>query len=277
VDTRLTLYAYIEKIAGPGTVRIYSLVNGVLFCVLAGAMITVSASAVRILFDLPPQVNWYPTSLGFVAVAMAVGLVVVAISIKGFRRVAQFAEVCAPWMVLMFAAGALTLLPLLTAATPGVDGIHSFSDFKRVADTFIWKESNPDLSLWHVAAFAWVCNLAMHGGLSDMTILRFAKKYQYGYFSAFGMFVGHFLAWVFAGIMGAGASEIEVNCSIHEGARKSVSVAIRDDGCGIRDAPAQSGRGIRNMEARAAALGAAFKLESCESGTQVSVRMSPAE
>ncbi len=44
VDTRLTLYAYIEKIAGPGTVKLYSVVNGILFCVLAGAMITVSAS-----------------------------------------------------------------------------------------------------------------------------------------------------------------------------------------------------------------------------------------
>jgi len=60
--------------------------------------------------------------------------------------------------------------------------------------------------MWHVAAFAWVCNLAMHGGLSDMTILRFARKYQYGYFSALGMFVGHFLAWICAGIMGAGAA-----------------------------------------------------------------------
>jgi signal transduction histidine kinase len=75
----------------------------------------------------------------------------------------------------------------------------------------------------------------------------------------------------------AGACVLVVICSIHVGAWNSVSVAIRADGCGIRDAPAPRGRGIRNMEARAAALGAAFKLESCESGTQVSVRMSPAE
>ena len=54
-DTRLTLYAYLEKIAGPGTIKLYSVINGILFCVLAGAMITVSASAVRVPFDIPPQ------------------------------------------------------------------------------------------------------------------------------------------------------------------------------------------------------------------------------
>ncbi|MFV8817561.1 hypothetical protein [Haliea sp. E17] len=200
VDTRLTLYAYLKRIAGPGTIRIYSVVNGILFCILAGTMITVSASAVRILFDIPAQVHWYPTDGRFVLVALAVGAVVVAIAIKGFRRVAQFAEVCAPWMILMFIAGALSMYPLLQAAAGGDAG------FGEVADRFIWRGDKSELSAWHVAAFAWVCNLAMHGGLSDMTVLRYARRYEYGYFSAFGMFIGHYLAWVCAGIMGAGAA-----------------------------------------------------------------------
>ncbi len=200
VDTRLTLYAYLKRIAGPGTIRIYSVVNGILFCILAGTMITVSASAVRILFDIPAQVHWYPTDWRFVLVALAVGAVVVAIAIKGFRRVAQFAEVCAPWMILMFVVGALSMYPVLRAATG--DG----AGFTEVADRFIWRGDKSELSAWHVAAFAWICNLAMHGGLSDMTVLRYAKRYEYGYFSALGMFIGHYLAWVCAGIMGAGAA-----------------------------------------------------------------------
>ncbi|MBN2270143.1 MAG: hypothetical protein JXN61_05985, partial [Sedimentisphaerales bacterium] len=53
------------------------------------------------------------------------------------------------------------------------------------------------------AAFAWICNLAMHGGLSDMALLRYAKRASYGLYSAFGMFLGHYLAWICAGIMGA--------------------------------------------------------------------------
>ncbi len=206
VDTRLTLYAYLEKITGRGTVRLYSVVNGIMFCVLAGAMITVSASAVRILFDLPPEVHWYPTSVGFVVIALVVGLVVAAIATKGFTRVAQFAEVCAPWMVMMFLVGGIAIVPTLVDATPGIDGIGGWNDVRTIADTWIWKDSDSELGFWHVAAFAWICNLAMHGGLADLTILRFARKSQYGYFSALGMFIGHYMAWVCAGIMGAGAA-----------------------------------------------------------------------
>ena len=115
-DTRLTLYAYLEKIAGKGTIKLYSVVNGILFSVLAGAMITVSASAVRILLDIPPQVGWLPSDFRFVLVALFVGAVVVFMAVKGFEKLAAFAEVCAPWMILMFIVGALFLLPALIDA-----------------------------------------------------------------------------------------------------------------------------------------------------------------
>ena len=205
-DTRLTLYAYLEKIAGPGTIKLYSVVNGILFAVLAGAMITVSASAVRILFGIPAQVNWYPTDISFVLVAVAVGAVVVIVAAKGFKKVAHFAEICAPWMILMFIAGALAMLPILTDAASSVSSINNFDDFVAVADAYIWVDTGTDIGFWHVAAFAWICNLAMHGSMGDMTLLRFAKRSSYGYFSALGMFIGHYLAWVCAGIMGAGAA-----------------------------------------------------------------------
>jgi len=205
-NTRLTLYAYLEKIAGPGTVKLYSVVNGALFAILAGAMITVSASAVRVLFDIPTQQGWYPTDIRFVLIALAVGAVVVTIAMKGFEKVARFAEVCAPWMILMFGVGALALIPTLVDATDGVSSMTSIADFMTVADSKIWiHKPEEGIGMLHVAAFAWVANLAMHGSLGDMTLLRFAKKSKYGYFSALGMFIGHFFAWICAGIMGAGA------------------------------------------------------------------------
>lgn len=207
-DTRLTLYAYLEKIAGPGTIKLYSVVNGVLFCVLAGAMITVSASAVRILFGIEDQVGYFPNDFRFVLVVLGVGAVVVYMAVKGFKKLAAFAEVCAPWMILMFFVGALVMMPTTVAATSGVDGINSFSDFLTVASESIWKDTEGEVGIWHVIAFAWVANLAMHGSLGDMTLLRFAKSAKYGYFSALGMFIGHYMAWVCAGIMGAGAALI---------------------------------------------------------------------
>lgn len=212
-DTRLTLYAYLEKIAGKGTIKLYSIVNGILFSVLAGAMITVSASAVRILLDIPPQVGWFPSDFRFVLVALFVGAVVVFMAVKGFKKLAAFAEVCAPWMILMFIVGALFLLPALISSTPEIASISSFSDFYTIANESIWVKTSDDVGLWHVAAFAWVANLAMHGGMGDMTLLRFARYSKYGFFSALGMFIGHYLAWICAGIMGAGAA-IVLNTTI---------------------------------------------------------------
>ena len=207
-DTRLTLYAYLEKIAGKGTIKLYSVVNGILFSVLAGAMITVSASAVRILLDIPPQVGWFPSDFRFVLVALFVGAVVVFMAVKGFEKLAAFAEVCAPWMILMFIVGALFLLPALIEAAPGISSISSFSDFYTIANESIWIKTSEEVGFWHVAAFAWVANLAMHGGMGDMTLLRFARYSKYGFFSALGMFIGHYMAWICAGIMGAGAAII---------------------------------------------------------------------
>lgn len=205
-DTRLTLYAYLEKIAGPGMVKFYSVVNGVLFAILAGAMITVSASAVRVLLDIPTQQGWFPSDIRFVFVALAVGAVVVTIAVKGFAKVAHFAHICAPWMILMFFVGALVLMPSIINATNGIDSISSFSDFMTIAESNIWiHDPSKGVGMMQVAAFAWVANLAMHGSLGDMTLLRFAKNPKYGYFSALGMFIGHFAAWICAGIMGAGA------------------------------------------------------------------------
>ena len=204
-DTRLTLYAYLEKIAGPGTIKVYSLVNGVLFCILAGAMVTVSASAVRVLFDLPAQVNWYPTDAGFVIVALTVGAVVSYIAMNGFTKVTRFAEVCAPWMILMFIIGAVISLPVLVAQPDSISQISNLNDLYTLAESYIWVESQSDIGLMHVAAFAWVANLSMHGSLGDLTLLRYAKRSHYGYYSSLGMFIGHYLAWICAGVMGAAA------------------------------------------------------------------------
>jgi cytosine permease len=209
VQTRLTLYWYLRSIGGPWLTLFYNVLNAALFCILAGCMITVSASAVRIPFGIEPQVLWYPTDARFVLVVLFVGAVVVGLAMAGFKRLASFATVCAPWMLLMFVAGALVMLPRL-AAQAGFDRIDSVDSFMAMARAVVWTGQTPDgsepLGFWKVAAFAWICNLAMHGGLSDMALFRFAKHWSYGLFSALGMFLGHYLAWMCAGLMGVGAA-----------------------------------------------------------------------
>jgi len=205
VETRLTLYWYLKKIAGPVVTVVYNVLNALMYCVLAGAMITVSASAVRIPFGIPDQTNWYPSDVRFVLLTLGVGAVVVLLAICGFKALARFATVCAPWMVLMFLAGALVTLPQLGS-------IENLAALWRVANEQIWVstagEAAGGIGFWHVVAFAWICNLAMHLGLSDMALFRYARRSSYGFYSAFGMFLGHYLSWICAGIMGAAAAKL---------------------------------------------------------------------
>lgn len=211
VSTRLTLYWYLRRIAGPVMTTIYNVVNAFMFCILAGCMITVSASAVRIPFGIPEQTLWYPQDPRFVVVVLAVGALVTFLAILGFKRLAQFAVVCSPWMFLMFIGGAVVLLPKLASMTDGVGSIQSFGDFWRLMGLTVWEGPagvEAPMSFWKVAAFAWICNLAMNAGLSDMAILRYAKSASYGLYTAFGVFLGHYLAWICAGIMGAATALI---------------------------------------------------------------------
>ena len=70
---RLTLYYQLEKICGKNLVILYNLANGVMFCFLAGAMITVSATALGVWFKFPmPALNdVYPNSIGWVIAVLA--------------------------------------------------------------------------------------------------------------------------------------------------------------------------------------------------------------
>ncbi len=203
VKTRLTLYWQLRKICGPYINFIYSIVNAVMFCFLAGAMIAVSATAVGLPLKMPmPSLqDFYPTSVSWVLVVFLVGAIITTLAIYGFEKISQFAKVCAPWMFLVFVACGVAALPKL--------GCHSFGNFWEVANEKIWTgipmAGQSKFTFWHVMFFAWFCNMAMHIGLADLSILRYAKKWTYGFASAAGMFLGHFIAWIASGILCAAA------------------------------------------------------------------------
>ncbi len=114
VDTRLSLYTYLNKIAGDSMTKLYNWANVIIFSVISAAMITVSATAVRFAFDIPAQLNWYPTNAWFILIVLAVGIVVVSIALYGFNAVSEFSGICAPWLFIMFTSGAMVLLPALS-------------------------------------------------------------------------------------------------------------------------------------------------------------------
>jgi len=212
VETRLSLYTYLNKIAGDKMSKLYDWANVLIFTVISAAMVTVSSSAVRFAFNIPAQLNWYPTNLWFVLIVILVGLVVVAVSIYGFDAVSKFSNLCAPWLFTMFISGALVLLPALSLSVLGTTLPESWSSFIEIGDKSIWTGINsngePGLGLLEVIGFAWAANTITHFGLIDMALLRFAKKKSYGLATSTGMLFGHYIAWVSAGIMGAGTAVI---------------------------------------------------------------------
>jgi len=206
VRARLTLYYQLEKICGRHLVTLYNLANGVMFCFLAGSMITVSATAVGVWFNFPmPSLNdIYPNSVGWVLAVLAVGAMISVVAAWGYDTVSKVANIAAPWMVLVFLGfGIIGLRQFIDVTGAEVSGPSSLW---ALCTEHIWKGGEPlpgqvKFTFWHVTFFAWFCNMAMHVGMSDLSVLRFARKPWYGVASASGMYVGHFMAWLAASIL----------------------------------------------------------------------------
>jgi purine-cytosine permease-like protein len=210
VKTRLTQYWQLRKLGGPWLTVAYSFAFGVVMCVLAGAMVRVSMTSIALPLEklvAPPgmELGTLP-EWSWIVMAVVVGSVIAVLAVLGFEGMAIFSKMSAPWMVVVFMIAAVTALPML--------GCHSLGDFWRVANEKIWTGTvaagYTKFTIWHVIGFAWLCNMPQHFGMGDMTILRFARKWQMGFCSCAGMYLGHYCAWVASGIMCAAAISIGI-------------------------------------------------------------------
>ena len=200
VRARMTLYFQLEKICGRSLVTAYNLANGVMFCFLAGAMVTVNATAAGVWFDIamPGLNDLYPNSLGWVITVSVMGVLMTVVAAYGYRVVARIANIAAPWMVLVFIAYGIVAARQL--------GISSVGEFWPKAQELIWTGGAPlagraKFTFWHVMFFAWFCNMAVHIGMADLSVFRYARKSWYAVGTAAGMYLGHFIAWLSASIL----------------------------------------------------------------------------
>ena len=200
VRARMTVYYQLEKICGRTLVTGYNLANGVMFCFLAGAMVTVNATALGLWFgvDMPGLNDLYPNGLGWVLTVLVMGALMTVVAAYGYKVVARIANIAAPWMVLVFIA-----YGIVAARQLGIDSVESFWP---KAKELIWTGGEPlagraKFTFWHVMFFAWFCNMATHIGMADLSLLRYARKSWYAAGSAAGMYLGHFIAWLSASIL----------------------------------------------------------------------------
>ena len=189
---RLTLYYQLEKITGRNLVTLYNLFNGVLFCFLAGAMVTVSATAVGVPFGdtirMPTFSDTLPTGVAWVVACALIGAAMTFVAIRGYGFVARMGYLSAPWMFLVFVACGIVMLGKLGST-------DLFELIRPPAG------STPKIGFWGIVFFSWFCNAAMHLGMSDLSVLRFARRPSAGWASAAGMFLGHYVAWICAALL----------------------------------------------------------------------------
>ena len=193
---RLTLYYQLEKICGKKLVVFYNVANGILFCFLAGAMITVSATAVGIPFgmEMPKLTDTMPNSPMYIIIVLIIGAIIAIISARGYDSVAKAANWMSPLIVVAFLACGVVALGQL--------GVGSFSAFWN-----IWGEGGDPFpgqikyTFWHVVLWSWFCNAAMHIGMSDLSVFRYAKNPSSGWTTAAGMYLGHYIAWIAAALL----------------------------------------------------------------------------
>lgn len=219
IAKRMTLYYQLERIAGGTLAKFYNVINGVLFCFLAGAMITVSASAVGIPFEINYAVPESTFGLGapsFTMLVVLVGIVIAIVAAAGYTTVARFSNLAAPWMIGIFAA-----CGIVSMAQMGATDWASISEGKFWSDAIDFvqeKEGAQQFGFWQIVIFAWLCNGAMHFGMADLSIFRFAKSPNAGWAPSIGMFLGHYMAWIAAALLLAAQIKLSQDHTANPGA-----------------------------------------------------------
>ena len=202
MNKRMTIYYQLERIAGGKVVKIYNLANGLLFCFLAGCMVTVSAAAIGVPFGIfydTPKDLFGLGAPSFTALVLVVGCVMAIVAAAGYEFVARVANVAAPWMIGVFAACGLVALYQMGATTGTA---LSEGKFWTDAVSFVQEKNGAqEFGFWKIVTFAWLCNGAMHFGMADLSIFRFARDKSSGWAPSIGMFLGHYMAWICAALL----------------------------------------------------------------------------
>lgn len=200
---RLTAYYSMERIVGRKLMYVYDITAFLVLALLAGAMFTVSASAVGVPFGVPaPGLNdWLPASFSFCVVVVFCGLVTTLVASFGITFVTVFGQIVTPILLAGIIYMCIQSLQMLGINDDFGHGLWYILSEKVYTGVVV------DLNFTRVGFgkcvfFAWFCDLQLHIGQNDLTLIRYAKSANAGgWSSGAGMFVGHYFAWITAGLM----------------------------------------------------------------------------
>jgi purine-cytosine permease-like protein len=196
---RLTTFYLVERVCGAKVRTLYSLIGGLILAVISGAMFAVSGTAVGVLFDvqMPGLNDFMPNGWTWVAVVVLCGAITSLTAAFGFDMVSRFSMLITPYMIAVVIYFGVRSLQLLE--------VDSVDAFWKVANEKVWtgqtRGGYSKYSLGHCVCAAWFCDLVLHFGQIDQTLLRYGRTVSVGWCSASGMFVGHYFTWIVAGLL----------------------------------------------------------------------------
>jgi len=196
---RLTTFYLVERVCGTKARTVYSLIGGLILAVISGAMFAVSGTAVGVLFGvkMPGLNDFMPNSWAWVAVVVLCGAVTSLTAAFGYDVVSRFSMLITPYMIAVVIYFGVRSLQLLE--------VDSAEAFWKVANEKVWtgqaRAGYSKYGLGHCVCAGWFCDLVLHFGQLDQTILRYGRTVSVGWCSASGMFVGHYLTWMIAGLL----------------------------------------------------------------------------
>jgi purine-cytosine permease-like protein len=144
--------------------------------------------------EMPKLTDTMPNGITWIIIVLAIGSMISLVASKGYDTVAKVANWLSPFIVLAFVVCGIVAISQL--------GIKNFSDFWN-----IWGEGSEPFpgqvkyTFWHVVMWSWFCNAAMHIGMSDLSVFRYAKSAKSGWTTAAGMYIGHYMAWIAAALL----------------------------------------------------------------------------
>jgi len=138
--------------------------------------------------------------------------VMAVIAAAGYETVARVANIAAPWMISIFAAcGIVSMVQMDVTSSASLTEGKFWTD----AIAFVQERNGPQtFGFWQIVVFAWLCNGAMHFGMADLSIFRFARRKSSGWAPAIGMFLGHYMAWIAAALLLAALIKVQPELAV---------------------------------------------------------------
>jgi NCS1 family nucleobase:cation symporter-1 len=142
--------------------------------------------------------------------------VIAIVAASGYSAVARFANIAAPWMIGIFAACGIVSMTQM-----GATDWTTISEGKWWSDAIEFvqaQDGEQEFGFWKIVVFAWLCNGAMHFGMADLSIFRFARSSNAGWAPSIGMFLGHYMAWIAAALLLAAQIKLSQDHTANPGA-----------------------------------------------------------